>query len=343
MRLNSFLFFLITWLSCLAFEYPSEWNNYMSSQYIYALEESQNNTNEAENVFVQKLSDSAISNLARQFQVKVSDNAVLSKVSVDGRTSIRYSSKTGFSSDINLKLVTTRTNYNKFTKRGFALAYVNIENARNYYCNEFSIAMTQLNNSIASAKELLSKGLKANAKTELESTQTQIIKAEEAIMWLNLLGYNQSGLTEMQVTLNNLNLDIKLFLADMAQNIEIYLKCNTDLFGKSYSKFENELISQLNKTGCTIGSQRDKSDWEINISCKAREFNKVSYGKSNAFIAYVDAQIEIIRVRDNKKIYQNEISMKGAHSLNYTEAAKQAYKDINTKIATIIRDIIEKY
>jgi hypothetical protein len=56
----------------------------------------------------------------------------------------------------------------------------------------------------------------------------------------------------------------------------------------------------------------------------------------------VDASISIDKTVAGKRVYEDEISVKGSHTHNYEQAARQAYKDISPKISKIIKEQIQQ-
>ena len=62
-----------------------------------------------------------------------------------------------------------------------------------------------------------------------------------------------------------------------------------------------------------------------------------------SYFAYADARITIDKGATSQRIYENEISVKGGHTQNYTQAAKTAYKDLSRQLSEIIEGNIREY
>ncbi|MCH5311549.1 MAG: hypothetical protein J1E57_06300 [Prevotella sp.] len=335
--------FCLLWMSLgvNAQQYPSEWVKYTHDGYMYDIQSDCNNKNLTETDFKNYLLNIARTNLAKQIQVRVQDVATLKKTSVDGRTSITYSSMTNFSTDVNLKLVEVKTTYNSTTQTGYAIAYIDRNAARNYYTNELSIIYNKVNNSITLADNFVASGFKSKAQTELESSLKQITLIDEFLFWLNVFGVPQSELTEWQERFSAAEQKIKQMLADLKHATVIYLSCTADIFGKSYPTLQNELKGILAADGCSFTNNPANADWAIVITCSAREYSNLNIGKTSSYFSYVDAHIVIDKVVTSQRIYEDEVSVKGGHTFGYDEAAKAGYKEMKQQIGKIIKENIE--
>lgn len=337
-------FFLLLWGSSLgvkAQQYPPEWIRFTYSGYMHDIQSDSNDRNLSETDFKNYLLSIARANLAKQIQVRVQDVAELSKQSTNGQTSITYSSSTNFSTDVNLKLVETRTTYNSISKMGYAIAYIDKEVARNYYKNELSLRYNKINNSIALAENFVSAGFKSKAQSELEASREHIIAADEPLFWMNIFGTSQSELTEWQNHFNMAEQHIKRMLTDLKHGTVIYLSCTADIFGKPYSTLQNELKGILAADGCSFTDNPMDADWVITVTCNTREYSNVKVGNSSSYFSYVDARLVIDKTITSQRIYEDEISVKGGHTFGYPEAARAGYKEIKQEIGKIIKNSIK--
>lgn len=341
-RIGAVLILLVAFLSVKAQECPPEWVRYTYGGYFYDIQSDSNNRNLPETDFKNYLLNIARTNLAKQIQVSVRDVAELNKVSVDGHTAISYASSSTFSTDVDMKLVETKTLYNPASREGYAIAYIDRDAARNYYKNELTLVYNKINNSVALADNFVSAGFKSKAQTELETSLNHFESIDEPLFWMNIFGASQSELSEWQHRFNVAEQDIKRKLADLKHGTVIYLSCDADIFGKPYSTLQNELKGILAADGCSFTDNPSDADWAITITCAAREYSNVKIGNSNSYFSYVNAQIVIDKVITSQRIYEDEVSVKGGHTFGYPEAAKAGYKEIKQQIGEIIKEIIEQ-
>ena len=336
------LLLLSAFLHVNAQECPPEWIKYTYDGYFYDIQSDKNTRNISETDFKNYLLNIARTNLAKQIKISVQDVAHLNKVSVNGRTAINYASSTMFSTDVDMKLVETKTLYNPTSHVGYAIAYIDRDVARNYYKNELALVYNKINNSVTLSDNYISAGFKSKAQTELESSLKHFGSVDEPLFWMNIFGASQSELSDWQQQFNVAEQNIKRKLADLKHGTVIYLSCNADIFGKPYPTLQNELKGILAADGCSFTDNPENADWAITITCAAREYSNVKAGNSNSYFSYVDAQIVIDKVVSSQRIYEDEISVKGGHTFGYSEAAKAGYKDIKTQIGKIIKENIKQ-
>lgn len=336
-------FFLLLWssLGLKAQQYPPEWVKFTYSGYMYDIQSDSNDSNLSETDFKNYLLNIARANLAKQIQVRVQDVAKLNKQSVNGRTSIAYSSSTNFLTDVNLKLVETRTAYNSISRMGYVIAYIDKDVARSYYKNELSLGYNKINNSISLAENFVSAGFKSKAQLELEASRKHFTAADEPLFWMNIFGASQQELSEWQERFNVAEQNVKRMLADLKHGTVICLSCTADIFGKPYSALQNELKGILAADGCSFTDNPMDADWVITVTCNTREYSNVKVGKSNSYFSYVDARLVIDKVITSQRIYEDEISVKGGHTFGYSEAARAGYKEIKGEIGKIIKNSIK--
>lgn len=330
-------------------QYPPEWVKYTSGGYMYDIQSDINSGNMSETKFKDNLLNIARTNLAKQIQVQVQDEAKLNKSSLNGKTSISYLSETRFSTDVNLKLVETKTSYNSTTKEGYAIAFIDRDAARNYYKNELMLVYNKIDNSVVLSENFIEVGFKAKAKSELESSLKHFASIDEPLLWMNIFGASQSELSEWTERFNAKEQSIKHTLANLKHSTTIYLSCSADIFGKPYSTLQNELKGVLADEGCSFTTNPTEADWVIKVNCTSRKHSSNKFQGMMAF-AYVNAHIIIEKVVTSQRIYENEISIKGGSAngmfgngenknnpdSEYSIAAEDAYKKAKKEIGKII-------
>lgn len=322
-------------------QYPPEWSKYTLGGYIYDIQNDYNEKNLSETDFNNYLLNIARTNLAKQIQVQVQDVARLEKKSLDGRTTVTYIDNTDFSTNVNLRLVETRTSYDSHSKVGHAIVYINRDDGRIYYQNELMLILNKIENSVVLAKNFVEAGFKAKAKAELESSLQQFGLVDEPLLWMNIFGASQQNITEWSERISAAEQIVKQMLTELRHATTIYLSCSADVFGKPFSTLQNKLKGMLADCGCNFADNATDADWSITITCHAREYSTVNIGSSKSFFSYIDAHIIIDKMIASQRIYENEISVKGAHTFGYSEAAREGYKDIGQKIGEIIIANIE--
>ncbi|MBQ8564765.1 MAG: hypothetical protein IJ442_02905 [Bacteroidaceae bacterium] len=323
-------------LYSIAQQYPTEWEKYTDKKYMYDIQSDINTLDKSETDFKNYLLNIARTNLAKQIHVKVEDYAALKKQAINGTTSITYSSLTSFSTNVDMKLVETKTTYDASSKTGHAIAYINREVAQDFYRNELSIILNKINNSILLAESYIGAGFKSKAQAELNLSLNLFAPIDNNILWLNLFGTSQSEISQWQNSFSTTEQKIKQKLADLEYGTVIYLSCKADLFGTTYTKLQNELKGILATDGCSFTNNPAEADWAITIYCYATEYTSNNFGNTTTYFAYVNAQIVIDKVITSQRIYEDEITIKGGHTTGFTQAAKDGYKKIKKQLGEAI-------
>lgn len=341
-RFAFFLVLIFACLSILAQECPPEWVKYTYGDYFYDIQSDNNNQRFSEADFKNYLLNNARANLAKQIKMSVNDVAQMNKTVIDGKTTITYSSNTKFSTDLNMKLVETKSMYSPSTGEGYAIAYIDKDAAKKYYSNELTLARNNIANSIELASSYMEGGFKKKAEMELNKSLKSFNLVDEPLFWLNIFGAGQSEINDWQRSFHQAEQNVKRQLADLKHATLIYLSCNADLFGKSYPTLQNELKGKLAAKGCSFSDSPYNADWVINVNCSAREHSNVKAGNSNAYFTYIDAAISIDKTISAQRIYEDEVSVKGSHTFGYQEAAKVGYKEITEELSEIINKTIDQ-
>lgn len=326
----------------IAQQYPPEWGQYTSGGYLFDIQSDHNGQNQSETEFKNYLLNIARTNLAQQIRVQVQDFAELNKKSIDGNSTVAYTSETHFSTDVELKLVETRTYYDWETKQGYAIAYINKHAACQYYRNAVVTLLNKADNSLALARDFVGAGFKHRAKVELEALLTDFGTNKEAFFWLGLFAVSYDESEKLQVQYNEKEGLIKQQLADLQYGTSICLICSTDIFGSRYPTLQNELKGKLAAEGCNFTDDPSQADWVIRVVVSTREYNHLTMNSQSLYFAYADANISIDKVISSQRIYEDCLSAKGGNMMNYKEAARTACKELVRQLGTLILQSIQR-
>lgn len=328
--------FLLLSANITAQSYPPEWIKYTSDGYIYDIQNGINDNNLPEVDFKNYLVDIARTNIAKQIQICINDVTILNKNTINGRTDITYFSKTIFSTKINLRLLETKVIYKSAEKKGYAIAYIDLDAAYKFYEKELTVTYNKINNKISITKDYISSGFKAKAQQELESTLKLFTSVDETLFWLNIFGASPSELEKWQENLNIQEQKIKSMLIELEHGTVIYLSCTAYLFKDQYTILTGQIKGILSEYGCSFTDTPTNADFVITIKCHSRKHSHITIGKTNTYFSYVDANISIDKMIASQRIYQNELSVKGGHTSNYIQAANNAYNNLLIQIKDII-------
>lgn len=321
--------------------YPSEWNAYTQAGYLSDVQCDVNRRGWSEPEFLTYLTNLARTNLAKQVQVRVQDHATMNKQALNGRTNITYRAQTNFSTDVELKLVETRSSYNAAKGEGAVIAFIDKAAARRYYLNTIEIALNKVENALTIAKNYTNTGFTTRAQEELQLAQPELANADDGFLWLSFFDYPQHDLTQLMGRANALEQAIKQTIANLQHAAVVYLNCKADLFGASYP-LQNELKGIIAADGCSFTSDPQQADWVINVVVTSRQSHTAAIGTMTSYFSYLDAAISIDKRITSQRIYEDALSVKGGHPRGYNEAARAGFKELKNKLGTIIRTNIKQ-
>ena len=320
--------FLLVGIVAWAQKYPSEWMEYTSDGYFHDIES---------DVTKQVALDLAQSNLARQIKMRVNEVSKMDKQAVNGQSSILYSSSKTFSTDIDMKLVETKTHYNQALGKYFVLVYIDKAASTAFYEKELKMLISKVDNAITIADNYVSTGFKQKAKNELQKASRLLDDGSENFFWLNVFGVDEYRIQNYLNKANEREKNIKQKLADLEYSTTYCIVCDADIFDKKYAKLANEVKGNLSTSGCNFVDSPAVADFVIRIKATARKYNKFQ----GAYFTYIDAAVAIDKTSTKQRIFEDEVQVKGAHTLKYDEAARDGYKQIGKAITKLLKENIK--
>lgn len=320
---------------------PAEWEIYQSPKYFSNVQSGSNPEGLPINEYLEFLTSSAISWLARQLEVKVHETAELEKNSVDGISSVSYSSKSTYGTDVKLKLVVTKTYYSKKDNLWSTIAFIEKASTTAYFKKVIEDNLSTAERIYNNANDLIGLGYKEKAKVELNTAIDYFKKTEEAFYWLKMCGISSSEYASILSIRNDLDSLIQQKILQLGHDTTLFIKCSADCFGSSYGQLESTIKAKLSSEERSFVSNKASADWVITINATAREHNAVSYGSLSTYFTYVDAICTLYKATTNQLIYESSFTEKGGSTTNYTESAKDAYKRLSSSIINAIEDRIE--
>lgn len=340
-KLLAIVFLLFVGVVSHAQSYPSDWSQYTSDLYFHDIESGINDEKIPESQFKNNLLEIARANLAKQIQVKVQEVSRMSKNVVNGNADIRYSSLRNLSTDVDMKFSQSKSYFDMASGKNFVIVYINKEEACRYYENELNMLLSQINNSITIADNYITTGFKSKAQTELNDALKFFDKSGDCFFWLNVYGMPDYSLQQYNEQFNKKEQIIKAKLGELEYGTTYCVVCTADNFGKSYLKLKNEVKGDLSASGCNFVDDPDSADYVIYIEASSREYNTVVTGNVTAYFSYVDAAVSIDKVATKQRIFEDEISVKGSHTLSFDEAGRDGYKKIRKEISAMLKENIK--
>lgn len=309
--------------------YPQEWQRFTSDGYYHDIESAADK---------QTALDLARSNLAKQIQLRVSDVSQMDKQVVNGRSSVLYTSTKNFSTDVDMSLVEAKSHYNETLRKHYVIVYIDKEAACTYYENEVKMLLTNVGSALATADNYIKTGFKSKAKEELQGALRLFEGAGKPFFWLNVFGLAEYRLQNYLASVREKEQTIKHLLADLEYGTTYCVVCEADLFGQRYTKLANEVKGDLSASGCNFVDDPTAADYVIRITASARKYNEFQ----GAYFTYIDATLAIDKKATSQRIFEDEVQVKGSHTLGYNEAARDGYKKISKEITQKLKENIKQ-
>ena len=261
----------------------------------------------------------------------------MDKQAINGHSSILYRSSASFSTDIDMSLAETKSYYNENLGKHYALVYIDKAATCTYYENQVKMLVSKSGNALTIADNYVSSGFKQKAKAELQKSLSLFDDVAKDFFWLNVFGLDEYRIQNYLNQVNNREQNIKQRLADLEYGTTYCVVGSADLFGKRYVKLMNEVKGELATSGCNFVDTPSEADVVINIQASARRYNEFQ----GAYFTYVDAAVSIDKKATGQRIFEDEVSVKGAHTLSYDEAARDGYKQIKKEIVKMLKENIK--
>ena len=178
--------------------------------------------------------------------------------------------------------------------------------------------------------------------TELQNAMSQLEGAGKSFFWLNVFGMPEYQLNQLLDQMHRLEQTVKAKLVELEHGITYCVVCTADNFGSNYTKLQNELKGELSKLGCSFVDDAENADYVIRVEASAREYNKMTTAGGSAYFSYVDAAVAIDKNATGQRIFEDEISVKGSHTIGFEEAGRDGYKKVGKEISNLLKENIKQ-
>ena len=223
-----------------------------------------------------------------------------------------------------------------------AFAYVKKATLIRQLEKQITVLLTKAETSLDQIEQLVANGQKLQARDLATKALPQFAEVDEAQKLLAAVEENADEESLQLQETRALQHRLTDIIARLRNGINVFLSVNAYMFGSKYAALKSEIEGELSKMGCTFVSNASQSDWAVFVTASAREYNVYEAGGIKQYFCYVDAKITVDKTVTEQRIYENQMSEKGGHTLGYEQAARQAYRDISPRISKIIKEQINQ-
>lgn len=325
-------------------------SNYPVGQYFVGFAEGQRMSGESVEAATTRLKNAARVEAVSTIRVHVQNTTINQALSQTLRTmegtfrqsTREFSSATKTSVDMEIPGLQIDAYRNPQTGDIAAFAYVRKSTLIKQLEKKITVGLTKIETSLDQIEQLIASGQKVQARNLAEKTLPQFYDIDEAQKLLAAVDENVDKETLQLQDTRTLQHRLTAIIADLKNGINICLQCTASLFGSNYSALKGEIQGELSKLGCNFVNNASDADWTITITANAREYNAATFGSVTTYFVYVDAKITVDKNITGQRIYADAISEKGGHTINYEQAARDAYRQISPKISNLIKEQIQQ-
>lgn len=304
--------------------YPSEWTRFTLGGFIYDIQSDYNTEKNNYADFLESLSNITRVNVAKQIKVQIKDVAKKDVYVIDGHTRIQYGASTVFATDEEFVLLQTKTYYDNNTHHGYAISYINIEDARNYYYNKIRDVNNYVQTQVHNADSLMSSKKFLKAQGELKKAKNEIENSCDASNMLSIFGSREENTNVLLAQRNELIQLIERKTSDLSiTTTSIFMQCSGEIFDWSCSEITDVIKDRLSKLSCTFVDSPSQADWIIHLNTNAELDQKRKNSDSYFVKIEVTGTIYDVRYKRTYNIYDDEHDSSFKSSGDYKIAANK--------------------
>jgi len=201
---------------------------------------------------------------------------------------------------------------------------------------------------LRNVENIVARGEKMQAKNALAALQPMFddIMNDQRLMLSIDPSVSDEDLSVEEIS--NLKERSRALEASLKNGLAVMLVCKADMFGTEYKLLVNELKGEIGTLGCTFVTTPASADRVVEVNATAREYNTATYGSVTSYTAFVDATVSVDKVAHAgtdgvtmQRVYEDALTVKGSHTHNYEQAARDAYKTLAPKLSAAIKQQLQ--
>lgn len=259
--------------------------------------------------------------------------------SFDERVTEHFESSTQIRVDMEIPGLKVEVWKNDATKELAAFAYVKKDELVHTLERQILTGTTKAELTLENVSRLIEEHRKPEARKAAEAGMRLFEDIEKTQALLSAVD-NRNAIDLQISETNKLKQSMADRLAELQHGIAICLRVKAYCQEKPFSYLEKQLQGELNALSCHFTKDTVEAEWIITIDAKSREYQRINFGNTDMFTFYMDAQLSVFKTSTEKLIYEDLLTVKGTHTLNFDEAAREAYKAGAKKIGSVITQTI---
>ena len=197
--------------------------------------------------------------------------------------------------------------------------------------NELTQKVMLVESLLKTSRDLVNDGEKAKARQQCEMAQNMLSDARGVQESIRRTDPSASVELLMQRRVEELDNELKLLSAQLAQAIMIYVESSEDFFGKQVNVISGKLKAQMASSGCSFTDDVAQADYKLTLTSEVRE----SSANENFVFCFADVNIDFFDLHKQKSVYSDDLSEKGG-STTKEKAARKAMENAAGKIMAAV-------
>lgn len=218
-----------------------------------------------------------------------------------------------------------------------AFAYIQKKDLARKLEKQLIATLSKIEIVLDEAKQSATEGNKAEAKKKLAALGEQYAVVEETQCTMlavdATLGKEDIAADEYMA----LRKQISALNQELNDGYAIFIQCQATLSGADYPSLQKSIKGELSEMGCHFVEEATTADWIILINAHVDEYNTTTFGSMSTYIVYAIADMTMDKTSSGKRVYEEELTQKGVHTVSYKEAGKDAYRQLLPQICQVIK------
>lgn len=213
--------------------------------------------------------------------------------------------------------------------------YISKSELNEYNISEVEKCIVEIEAKLAYIKQMFNNGEKKQAHDESLLLQERLSKMNLHLDMINCIGLDRAKYSALSTSVTSLRNNLDRFVSESDQAVRVYVDANEKIGTRKTNFITGMLKEALTGNGCQIVDSSDDADYLLELSATTRESSKSS---GDVVYAFADVDVSLTNIKQNKRLYESQISKKGG-GLNFEKASRKALDKAGQELK---QSIIEK-
>lgn len=201
-----------------------------------------------------------------------------------------------------------------------AFVYISKRDMNEYSIVEVEKGVKEVEAKFDRIKDMFNSGEKKLAYDESLLLKEKLSKIDLHLDMINCIGLDRAKYSSLSGLVTSLQNSVARFISDSDQAVRVYVMADERVGTRKVGFITGMLKEALTTNGCQIVDSPDDADYMLELTASTR---KSSNGSGDVVYAYADVDTSLTNLRQNKRLYETQISKKGG-ALSFEKASRKA-------------------